>query len=346
MTSSTHAALLTAGTILFSSYLASANTLLDDDFDNNDLATNSGIGGGFVMQTNGVNTDGSVAETGTIARITEGNGSNTTGIRSINTFDLSDSGLTYTVTWEVSGWDLEDTTGTVRRLLFALQTNDSFPFAGDNEESRIIVDLDAEADRAYLRYQNRSGGTNNNFTTADFSVGAFATDTDGFTATMTLDSSGFSFTTTGLDATTQVNISDTWANLLDDDDPGTSADFATVLGTDGPMHVAIYNQNIRTTGQVLDIDRISMADSITSSLPIVLKISPNGANYDFEWNSQEGKVYRLVSSTDLAAAISTWATYNDGVTTYDSIAPSGTGTNTLMNVIPIGTRRFFAVIED
>ena len=30
---------------------------------------------------------------------------------------------------------------------------------------------------------------------------------------------------------------------------------------------------------------------------------------------------------------------------YDNILPSGTGTNSLSAVVPIGTKRFFAVVE-
>ncbi len=243
-----HSSLLAVSVMLAG--VGHAATLLQDDFSNGNLGSNPGIGGGFAYLDNGQGA-GTAVETGSVARMTDGANNSTVGIYSTNAFDLSDSALTYTVTWNISNWDLGVSSGATRRLFFALQTNDSFLFTGDAEESRMFVEIDAELDAAYFRYQNRSGGSNSNFTTSpSFGLGSFTTDTDGFTATMVLDSLGFSFTTSGLDAANQVNISDTWANL--------GTDFTTALGTDGGMHVSIYNQNIQATGQVLDVDSINL----------------------------------------------------------------------------------------
>jgi hypothetical protein len=77
-----------------------------------------------------------------------------------------------------------------------------------------------------------------------------------------------------------------------------------------------------------------------------LIIIRNGSTYDFTWDSLTGSQYDLLSSTDLATPISTWDVFNDGVTTYEDIPASGTGTNTLTGVAPIGTRRFFALREE
>ena len=43
-----------------------------------------------------------------------------------------------------------------------------------------------------------------------------------------------------------------------------------------------------------------------ASLGFRLSIANNGANLDFEWESQTGMLYNLKSSTDLAADLSTW----------------------------------------
>lgn len=78
----------------------------------------------------------------------------------------------------------------------------------------------------------------------------------------------------------------------------------------------------------------------------VLKISGNGGALDFEWNSSPGKRYDLLSSADLAAPVSSWAVYNDGVTTYGNIGSSATGTNILNGVLKIGSTRFFVLREE
>ncbi|BCX49367.1 hypothetical protein HAHE_32750 [Haloferula helveola] len=244
-------ALITAGLVLAAVHPASAvTTLLDDTFGNGNLATNPDTGGGFAALGNGIANPGSVTESGSLAQITEGDGSNTFGMISSNTFDLSNPSLTYTTTWEIDSVNF-GTAGSIERMFFTLQTNNDFLFAGGAEESRLLLVLDAQNDNALLRYQNRSSGANANFDAATFSLGSdFTGDADGFTATMTLDATGFTFTTIGLDAANQVSIFDTWANI--------GTDFSTVLGTDGDMHVATYVQDTGTTGSTLGIDRITL----------------------------------------------------------------------------------------
>lgn len=325
---------------LVACHTAFATILLDDDFNNNDLAINPDTGGGFVLQDNANGSGFTVTEEDSLAKITDGTGNNTVGIRSINALDLSNPSLTYTITWEVARWEpgSPDPSLDLRRIFLSLQTNDSWLFLGDAEESRIMMEIDLASNDAYLRYQNRSASSNTNFTSSTVSLGSLDPDADGFTVTLVIDSTGFNFTTTGLNATSEVAIVDTWANL--------GTDFATVFGTDGPMHIAAYTQDNGSTNSPMDISRITVVDSNVSEAPIVLEIIPNGANYDFEWNSRDGVLYRLVTSTDLSTPIITWPTYDDGVNLYDDIAPSGTGTNLLTDVIPLGSKRFFAVIEE
>ena len=110
-----------------------------------------------------------------------------------------------------------------------------------------------------------------------------------------------------------------------------------------------YSLKITTGGDAgnnLSIDSFVINGTFPVTSDIQLTITPNGANYDFSWNSQNGKVYGLRTSTDLATPIAEWPIYNDGVNpSYDNIPPSGTGTNTLSAVVPIGSKRFFAVAE-
>ena len=71
-----------------------------------------------------------------------------------------------------------------------------------------------------------------------------------------------------------------------------------------------------------------------------LIITPNGSNYDFTWDSKNGKLYDLVSSIDLSTPIPEWPVYGG----YQNI-PGAPPKNLLENVAPNGDKRFFAVIE-
>lgn len=81
--------------------------------------------------------------------------------------------------------------------------------------------------------------------------------------------------------------------------------------------------------------------------PFPVKITQNPTTtgtFDFAWSSQPGKIYDLLSSTDLATPITDWPVYDDGVTLHDEI-PSAGETTTLIAVPSADARRFFAVRE-
>jgi hypothetical protein len=233
-----------------------AATLLDDTFGDGNLATNPDIGGASPLEQNGAGAGGTVTETGGVVEVVGGTGNKNIGIRSSNDFDLSDAGLTYTATWEVARWVESGTSSgsNPNRLFFALQTDDGFLFTADPEESRVYLIIDALGDQAVFEYNNRSGGTNvainDTQALANLGAGTTAGDTDGFTVTMTFDSTGYTATTTGLNADSEVNLSDTWANL--------GTDYATVFGTDGQMHVSSYIQDTVGDGGEYDIDRVTL----------------------------------------------------------------------------------------
>jgi hypothetical protein len=74
-----------------------------------------------------------------------------------------------------------------------------------------------------------------------------------------------------------------------------------------------------------------------------LTITPNAlnpGNYDFEWDSQDGMLYDLVSATDLSMPRLDWPVYM-GHADIEGSAPS----DSLENVPGDGTERFFAVVE-
>jgi hypothetical protein len=72
--------------------------------------------------------------------------------------------------------------------------------------------------------------------------------------------------------------------------------------------------------------------------------APRWVAYDFEWNSQPGKVYDLLTSTDLATPVSAWPIYHDGTTLHQAIPSAGVIT-TLTAVPSASPSRFFAVRE-
>lgn len=94
-----------------------------------------------------------------------------------------------------------------------------------------------------------------------------------------------------------------------------------------------------TTPLITDAEIISV-----SLAPFILQITQNGADFDFSWNSENGVVYDLVSSTDLSTPVSSWPVYDDGTTLYQNIVASG-GTTILQSVSSADSRRFFAVRE-
>lgn len=124
---------------------------------------------------------------------------------------------------------------------------------------------------------------------------------------------------------------------------------ATVIYSSGPSPAQ--------AGQPLEIRLITVVDPRDDSYevdfddvrltaePFALRITPNGANFDFEWNSQPGKRYDLLTSTDLATPIADWPVYHDGETLHENIAATG-GTTKLTAVPSVSPHRFFALREE
>ncbi|MCP3976664.1 MAG: hypothetical protein GY720_19430 [bacterium] len=115
----------------------------------------------------------------------------------------------------------------------------------------------------------------------------------------------------------------------------------TAIG--GTTRLGLYNASmVGDTVHAINIDDVS----VESVVPLTLAISRVGGTLSFEWMSQSGKQYDLVSNTDLSTAPATWDPYNDGSNTYEDIAADPSGTNTLSGVAPLGSVRFFAVLEE
>ena len=99
---------------------------------------------------------------------------------------------------------------------------------------------------------------------------------------------------------------------------------------------------IRVGGSYADVT----VPLVTTFFP--LAITRTGANYDFSWPSQSGKVYDLLSSTDLSTAPATWAVYDpDGAGGNDPYGDIlATAPTNLLTAVPgSGPARFFVVRE-
>jgi mannan endo-1,4-beta-mannosidase len=110
-----------------------------------------------------------------------------------------------------------------------------------------------------------------------------------------------------------------------------------------PGWYSVYDTDARTLA-LMSSHAAEMNSLVPEPSSFELTITPtasNPGNYDFEWESQDGKLYDLVSDTGLATAPGTWSVWNSQA----DIASGGT-TTSLTN-IPGGAdpTRFFAVLE-
>lgn len=122
------------------------------------------------------------------------------------------------------------------------------------------------------------------------------------------------------------------------------SDVSYTFGTGGGN--GQINFEIRTPANGTGIfDDFQISSFSPDPPPFNLTITPNGTNFDFSWDSQPGKIYDLLTSTDLATPIAGWPIYNDGVMLRGNIPATGS-TTTLTDVLPSGPRRFFAIREE
>ena len=103
-----------------------------------------------------------------------------------------------------------------------------------------------------------------------------------------------------------------------------------------------------TIGNRVIYDNVSIEGITSESTRIPLIITPTAGspgNYDFEWGSQTGKQYDLITSTDLATPMAEWPVYDDGAFLYENLPATG-ATTTLSGVPSSDPRRFFAIREE
>jgi len=140
----------------------------------------------------------------------------------------------------------------------------------------------------------------------------------------------------------------TWYAKADSDATYTEVRGATLLANEDINSVGVSLFNTNKSGKLLSFSLSD--DSAGAAATFPLTITPNATtsgNYDFEWDSQEGKLYDLVSDTSLATAPGGWDVYDpDGSKGPYGGIPSE-GTTTSEPDVPGGGNpmRFFAVVE-
>lgn len=235
----TTAALLAAG--LMAAGTAQGTVLIDDHFDNSDIAT-GGTNGGFVLITNGVTPSGTIGEAGTDAILTSAGSNDNTGITSISTFDPGTQPAGIIATYVVSS--VEDGFGATS---FWLDSDQAFGFADGffdvaitPTDVRLIID-GPTADFEFIV----EGG--------DITLDG-ASLLDGYTVTSTLTPAGWSVKLDGVTGLTDTGgtgllsgntISGAWT---------ATTNYSNIL--DGTAHVAALNQAL--TQNAANIDRITV----------------------------------------------------------------------------------------
>lgn len=119
-----------------------------------------------------------------------------------------------------------------------------------------------------------------------------------------------------------------------------SATLAPFVGQD--LTVEFGTNPTNTAGGRASWDNISLT-AVPGSAPLLLTIVPSSETpdtFDFSWTGKQGKLYDLVTSTDLSVPIMDWPVYS----TYGDLAADPT-LNELIAVPSEDGKRFFAVVE-
>ena len=89
---------------------------------------------------------------------------------------------------------------------------------------------------------------------------------------------------------------------------------------------------------------LTVPDSLGAEPVLCIENDPSTPNtLAFSFESEAGFEYDLLSSVDLSTPVAEWPVFDDGVTVFENIAASGTGTNELNGVALVGETRFFAL---
>jgi hypothetical protein len=222
--------------------------LIDDPFNNNDLATfTTGVNGGFQMVTNGANGTGTASESGTLATATTAAGvNNATGIESLGTFDAT-SITEFTITWVVDSATTPEGNG----LLFFADSDTGLW----GKYSALQFNSAGQA----LFLSDAGNGQQPHMVDAAVTLSDL---TGGFTLSLTYNTTGVSWTQSGI-ASFFPTGSRTWDDLSGTQTFGYSDVF------DSTVHASAWNQTADTTPNSIVIDQITVVPE-PSSIALLL----------------------------------------------------------------------------
>ncbi len=238
--------------------------LLDDHFDNGDLATGGpdDTNAGFKLVANSVGGGGAVTESGSGATVKTTGGNNNAGIVSIHTFDpTSDPATGLTVTWTVARTDPPEANG----LNFTVQANGGFFNRGGGQPNVLMKFLGGSFRLVAHKGSGAAALANDRVTMSEV--------LDGFTLTATFNAAGWSYSAKGLDS-----LADKSGNWTD------THNYNTLF--DGTTHVGGFIQQGKSP-RTLVINRITVTSGKGGAGPPELPVAEDGA---------------LVSSADDASA--------------------------------------------
>ncbi len=237
MTVNTKRLVSACSAILVFSQLASADTVLFDDFNNGDLATGGAgtVNAGFQLVSNGVAGSPSVGESSGDATITAGTGFNNSGIVSINSFSaVGQTGIT--ATWEVTS---QTATGGTNGSELLLQGNTGF-----RDFPTVIFKILPTSNWTFAV----NDGTNSGIL-ASGDLGGSAAVADGYNVTMNLTTTGWTLIGTGF--SNNISTSGSWSVAgFDFNDMQTSLYAAAMIQNDGNSSTPAMNVNSITVSTI------------------------------------------------------------------------------------------------
>ena len=237
-----------------------ANALLDDHFDNGNLATGGGgLNGGFQVNSSaGQSISGTATESGTSVTITEGSGE-AEGITSLSSVSLARD---CKVEWQVAS--VTHIGRPLCRTMYGLQGANNTWALNVTSHPAVLVQLYPAENRAYLTL-NAPDGTVKNQASQSFS-NLYITDPDGYTITAEFTRQGYTITSVGRNTlySEQLNLSGNW-------DTTGAFTYDNLFGTENLYAAAYVQEGNNTQTAILALDRITVTDQSLKGTVIMIQ---------------------------------------------------------------------------
>lgn len=240
-----------------------STVVIDDHFENGDLAT-GGVNGGFTLRSNGVGGTGSASESGTIATMTTTGGNNNSGIVSNTSFDAAGQPIGFRMNFDIPSVSSDPQNN---GMFLGLQDDGTSFFRSTKNFGLVFSGTESRtssgAGFGFGINDNGSGGFSSTFDDADLQLSSLQ---DGFMASITATLDGWEYVIDGVNDTggspTTFSNSNTW--VASGESPTFFTDFF-----DNIEHVAVWNQQGGSPNITTEIDRVSVLFGAEEEPPIV-----------------------------------------------------------------------------